>query len=61
MGNNLCSGSRKCEAPTGEQFGMLCRRPYEKPILVKFEKKYTYCKKRRKRKRGSKSRKIRQN
>ena len=26
----------------GEMFGMLCKRPYEKPILVKFEKRDTF-------------------
>ena len=62
MGNNLCSGSRKCEPSNGDQFGMLCRRPIDRPVLVKFEKKDTYCKKFKKRKRRkNKSREIRQN
>ena len=62
MGNNLCSGSRKCEPTSGDHFGMLCRRPIDRPLLVKFEKKDTYCKKKsRKRKRKNKSREIRQN
>ena len=62
MGNNLCSGSRKCEPTSGDQFGMLCRRPIDRPVLVKFEKKDTYCKITRKRKkRKNKSREIRQN
>ena len=62
MGNNLCSGSRKCEPTGGDQFGMLCRRPIDRPVLVKFEKKDTYCKKNRKRRRRkNKSRGIRQN
>ena len=62
MGNNLCSGSRKCEPSNGDQFGMLCRRPIDRPLLVKFEKKDTYCKKSKKRKkRKNKSREIRQN
>ena len=59
MGNNLCSGSRKCEPSNGDQFGMLCRRPMDRPLLVKFEKKDTYYKIKRKRK--NKSREIRQN
>lgn len=59
MGNNLCSGSRKCEPSNGDQFGMLCRRPIDRPLLVKFEKKDTYYKIKRKRK--NKSREIRQN
>lgn len=62
MGNNLCSGSRKCAPTSGEQFGMLCRRPIDRPLLVKFEKKDTYYKKsRRRKKRKNKSREIRQN
>tara|TARA_Y100000591_G_C21319995_1_gene445063 strand:- start:193 stop:366 length:174 start_codon:yes stop_codon:yes gene_type:complete len=52
MGNNLCSGARNCEPSNGDQFGMLCRRPYERPLVVKFEKKDTYCKKSKKRKRN---------
>lgn len=59
MGNNLCSGSRNCEPTNNVQFGMLCRRPYDRPLIIKFEKKNTYCKKRKKRK--TKSRKLRQN
>ena len=62
MGNNLRSGSRKCEPTSGDQFGMLCRRPYERPLVVKFEKKDTYFKKSKKRRRRkNKSREIRQN
>ena len=55
MGNNICASSRKCEDNT-EMFGMLCKRPYEKPLVVKFEKKDTYYKKSRSRKRRSRSR-----
>ena len=36
MGNSICASSRKCQE-NGEMFGMLCKRPYEKPVLVKFE------------------------
>ena len=62
MGNNLCYGYRKCEPCNGDQFGILCRRPIDRPLLVKFEKKDTYCKKSRKRKRiKNKSSEIRQN
>ena len=62
MGNNLCSGARNCEPSNGDQFGMLCRRPYERPLVVKFEKQDTYCKKSKKRrKRKNKSREIMQN
>ena len=62
MGNNLCSGARKCEPSNGDQFGMLCRRPYERPLVVKFEKQDTYCKKNKKKsKRKNKSREIMQN
>ena len=61
MGNNLCSGYRKCEPSNGDQFGMLCRRPIDRPFLVKFEKKDTYYKIKIKRKRKNKSREIRQN
>ena len=38
MGNSICASSRKCQ-DNGEMFGMLCKRPYDKPVLVKFEKK----------------------
>ena len=62
MGNNLCSGTRKCEPSNGDQFGMLCRRPYERPLVVKFEKQDTYCKKnKKKRKTKNKSGEIMQN
>ena len=61
MGNNLCSGYRKCEPSNGDHFGMLCRRPIDRPLLVKFEKKDTYYKIKIKRKRKNKSREIRQN
>ena len=62
MGNTLCSGARNCEPSNADQFGMLCRRPYERPLVVKFEKQDTYCKKSKKRrKRKNKSREIRQN
>ena len=58
MGNNICASSRKCEDNT-EMFGILCKRPYEKPVVVKFEKKDTYYKKRRRsRKHRSRSRRI---
>ena len=57
MGNNICASSRKCEDNT-EMFGMLRKRPYDKPVVVKFEKKDTYCRKRRSRRRRSRSRRI---
>jgi len=57
MGNNICASSRKCEDNT-EMFGILCKRPYEKPLVVKFEKKDTYYKKSRSRKRRSRSKRI---
>lgn len=57
MGNNICASSRKCEGNT-EMFGILCKRPYEKPVVVKFEKKDTYYKKSRSRKRRSRSRRV---
>ena len=41
MGNSICASSRKCEG-NAEAFGMLCKRPYDKPVVVKFEKKDTY-------------------
>lgn len=50
MGNNLCSGSRNCEPTNNVQFGMLCRRPCVRQLVIKFEKKNTYYKKRRKKK-----------
>ena len=57
MGNSICASSRKCQE-NGEMFGMLCKRPYDKPVLVKFEKKNTYTRPRRKKKsRKKKSRK----
>ena len=57
MGNNICASSRKCEDNT-EMFGMLCKRPYEKPVVVKFEKKDTFYKKRQSRRRRSRFRRI---
>lgn len=57
MGNSICASSRKCEG-NAEMFGMLCKRPYDKPVVVKFEKKDTYCRKRRSRRRRSRSRRI---
>ena len=40
MGNNICVSSRKCQSfQSTDHFGMLCSRPYEKKIVVKFEKK----------------------
>jgi len=54
MGNNLCSGSRNCEPTNNVQFGMLCRRPCTRQLVIKFEKKNTYYKKRRKKKNKSK-------
>ena len=60
MGNNICASSRKCQ-DNGEMFGMLCKRPYDKPVLVKFEKQDTYIKPRRKKnqeREKSKSKKI---
>ena len=47
MGNAMCAGGR--EHSTENSFGMLCRRPYDKPIVIKFERVYT--KKRKKKKR----------
>ena len=55
MGNNICASSRKCEGNV-EAFGMLCKRPYDKPVIVKFEKKDTYYRKNRSRRRKSRSR-----
>lgn len=44
----MCASSRKCEN-NQEMFGMLCKRPYDKPVVVKFDKQCTYYKKRRRR------------
>ena len=48
MGNDLCISHRKCESNNHEMFGILCKRPYDKPVVVKFEKQNTYLKKKRK-------------
>ena len=58
MGNSICASSRKCQ-DNGEMFGMLCKRPYDKPILVKFEKKHTYTRKKKSRKKKSRKKKPR--
>ncbi len=50
MGNDICVFTRKCDT-NSDMFGMLCKRPYDKPITVKFEKTDTYYKKRRKKSR----------
>ena len=60
MGNNICASSRKCQ-DNGEMFGMLCKRPYDKPVLVKFEKRNTYTRPRRKKKSRKKRIKILEN
>ena len=57
MGNSICASSRKCQE-NGEMFGMLCKRPYDKPVLVKFEKKNTYTRPRRKKKSRKKKPRI---
>lgn len=54
MGNDLCISHRKCEN-NNEMFGILCNRPYEKSIIIKFEKQNTYLKKKKK---GKKKKKI---
>jgi hypothetical protein len=53
MGNNFCSGSRKeCVYRTNpSSFGMLCKRPYEKDIVVKFETIYSANRKKKKKRR----------
>lgn len=52
MGNNICASSRKCESfQRTDTFGMLCKRPYDREVVVKFEKKDTYYKKSDSRKR----------
>ena len=52
MGNNICASSRKCDGShSADPFGMLCSRPYEKDVVIKFEKKDTYYKKSDSRKR----------
>ena len=60
MGNNICASSRKCQ-DNGEMFGMLCKRPYDKQVLVKFEKRDTYTRPRRKKKSRKKRIKIQEN
>ena len=51
MGNNFCAGHRKeCVYRTNpSSFGMLCKRPYEKDIVVKFETIYSANRKKKKR------------
>lgn len=56
----MCASSRKCQ-DNGEMFGMLCKRPYDKPVLVKFEKRDTYTRPRRKKKSRKKRIKILEN
>ena len=48
----MCASSRKCEN-NQEMFGMLCKRRYDKPIIVKFEKQCTYYKNKSRRRRKS--------
>lgn len=50
MGNDICVSRRKCDT-NSDMFGMLCKRPYDKPITVKFEKTDMYYKKRRRKSR----------
>ena len=45
MGNNICASSRKCDGSRRtDPFGMLCKRPYDREVVVEFEKKDTYYK-----------------
>ncbi len=60
MGNNICASILKCQ-DNGEMFGMLCKRPYGKQVLVKFEKRDTYTRPRRKKKSRKKRIKIQEN
>lgn len=50
MGNSMCGGARECVLKQSDisrtkdnsaTFGMLCKRPYDKEVVVKFEKIYT--------------------
>ena len=56
---NACAGSRECKSPppmtTNPTFGMLCRRPIEKPVVVKFENHYIKKTKKSRRRRVPKS------
>jgi hypothetical protein len=49
---NMCSGHRKeCLYDVDKSsFGMLCKRPYEKEVVVKFETIYAYNKVKKNRK-----------
>ena len=61
MGNSMCTGSRECAYKrnvdindNSATFGMLCKRPYDKEVVVKFEKIYTAPgRKKRKKKRDA--------
>lgn len=55
MGNAFagCDGARQ-ETDHSPAFGMLCRRPIDRPIVVKFDAKDLYCAKRSKRKKRKK-------
>ena len=46
---NMCSGNRKeCLYDVDKSsFGMLCKRPYEKEVVVKFETIYSANKRRK--------------
>ncbi len=53
----MCAGSRECAykrnmdiKDNSATFGMLCKRPYDKEVVVKFEKIYTAPAARKKRK-----------
>ncbi len=52
---NMCATSRKCQ-DNEEMFGMLCKRPYDKPVIIKFEKQCTYYKKHKRKRSKSKTR-----
>ena len=57
---NMCAGTRECaykthtvhlkEANAPATFGMLCKRPYEKEVVVKFERVYSAQQRRRRKK-----------
>ena len=57
---NMCAGTRECayktdtvnlkEAHAPATFGMLCKRPYEKEVVVKFERIYSAQQRRRRKK-----------
>ena len=56
MGNAFagCNGARREAADHSPAFGMLCRRPIDRPIVVKFDAKDLYCAKRSRRKKRKK-------